>query len=53
MITLTPERISEMNIVVDKLYFKGHVDKWCHENCNPYNFHELDNISTLKMYVNV
>ena len=53
MITPTAKRISQMNIVVDKLHFKGHVDKWCHENCNPYNFHQLGNVSTLTMYVNI
>lgn len=34
-----------MPIAVDKMHFKGHVDKWCQENCNPYNMKELENVS--------
>ena len=43
---LTPiaARLSEVNIVIDKLHFKGHVDKWCHEHCNPYKFEELNQV---------
>ena len=46
---LTPiaARLSEVNIVIDKLHFKGHVDKWCHEHCNPYKFEELNQVCGL------
>ena len=39
--TPTAKRISDLHIVVDKFHFKGHTDKWCLENCNPYAFEQL------------
>ena len=44
-ITPTAAQLVTMNIVVDKLHFQGHVDKWCQENCNPYKFEELKTVS--------
>ena len=43
-LTPTAQRLSKMNIVVDKLHFRGHVDKWCQEHCNPYTFEELNEV---------
>jgi hypothetical protein len=43
--TATSKSISSMNIVVDKLHFRGHVDKWCHEHCNPNDFEDLKSVS--------
>ena len=42
--TDTATRISEMAIIVDKLHFKGHKDQWCHDNCKPYNYKELEGV---------
>ena len=43
--TQTSERIASYKIVVDKMHFNGHVDKWCQENCNPYQLEELNEVS--------
>ena len=32
---------------VDRFHFGNHVDKWCIENCNPYDAPQLNNINTL------
>ena len=31
---------------VDSFHFKNHVDKWCHQHCNPKDVRDLDNINT-------
>ena len=33
-----------MHIVVDKMHFKGHVDRWCQQHCNPRDFEELEEV---------
>ena len=43
--TATAKRMADLNIVVDKLHFKGHVDPWCKEHCNPYGCSDLDEVS--------
>ena len=43
-LTATAGRITSMTIVVDKLHFRGHTDKWCQEFCNPYKFDELNEV---------
>ena len=45
----TATKLSIMNIVIDKMHFKGHVDNWCHKNCNPYSLSQLDNVSTTNL----
>ena len=42
--TPTAERLANLHIVVDELHFKGHVDSWCHQNCNSYAFEELNKV---------
>ena len=49
-VTTTTNWMSEMKIVVDKLHFRGHVDKWCHGNCNP---HDFDALRTVRVYKHV
>lgn len=44
--TKTAQRLAELGIVVDKLHFKGHVDPWCKEHCNPYACADLDKVKT-------
>ena len=43
--TETAKRIAGLHIVVNKFHFSGHVDSWCQQNCNPYSYKELDNVS--------
>ena len=38
----TSKKISNLEIVIDKMHFSGHTDKWCRENCNPHAFGELN-----------
>ncbi len=33
-----------MAVVIDKMQFKGHIDPWCKQHCNPYNFEELEGV---------
>ena len=40
-LTPTPERMSDMKMVIDKVHFKNHVDKWCKVHGNPYDSEEL------------
>ena len=42
--TSTATRMASLEIVVDKLHFKGHVDAWCHQHCDPYKFPELEKV---------
>ena len=32
------------------MHFKGHVDSWCHENCDPNKFKELDKVGYHSSY---
>ena len=43
-LTSTSSKIASLKIVIDKLHFRGHVDTWCREHCNPYKFSELDKV---------
>ena len=36
-----------MDMVIDKMHFRNHVDKWCKANCNPYDRSELDGVSNV------
>lgn len=44
-LTNTSERISNMEIVVDKFHFKNHVDSLCKTHCNPSKCRQLDQVS--------
>ena len=48
VLTATAGRIASMTIVVDKLHFRGHTNKWCQEFCNPYKFDELNELRFVK-----
>lgn len=45
-VTPTAQRLSNIEIVIDKLHMEGHTDKWCKDNCDPHFFRALDNVST-------
>ncbi len=44
-----------MEIVVDKMHFRGHTDQWCKRYCNPNDFDELQKVtccrSVMIMYI--
>ena len=44
-LTTTARRISAMNFAIDRMHFKGHIDPWCRETCDPNKFKELDKVS--------
>ena len=37
-LTKIAQNITEMEIMVDKLHFKGHIDQRSRHNCNPNEF---------------
>ena len=39
-LTQIAKQLSKLSIVIDKMHFKGHIDPWCKENCNPYKYRE-------------
>ena len=43
--TPTVQKLSKVEIVVDKLHMEGHTDAWCKANCDPYLFKALDKVS--------
>lgn len=45
---LTPQakQLASVQMVVDKMHMKGHVDKWCKENCDAKCFADLDKVHT-------
>ena len=47
------ERLATMDMVIDKMHFRNHVDNWCKANCNPYDRKDLDGVSYLviKCYI--
>ena len=40
-LTDTTKKIAAMEIVIDKILFKRHIDLWCRRCCNPNDFDEL------------
>ena len=53
-LTATASRIADLEIVIYRMHFKGHVDSWCKQTCNPDNFIELNDLrlagSILKLW---
>ena len=39
-----PQKLSHMNIVVDKMHTAGHVDVWCKKTGNPQLYPELHKV---------
>ena len=44
-VTAVTKQLAEMEIIIDKLHMQGHTDGWCHQNCDPHLFPELNNVS--------
>ena len=43
-LTVTASRIASMNFAIDRMHFKGHIDPWCHEHCDPNKLKELEKV---------
>ena len=43
-LTNTAGKIASCAIAIDKMHFKGHVDEWCKQNCNPYKLEQLNKV---------
>ena len=43
-LTLQAKQVASVQMVVDKMHMKGHVDKWCKQNCDAKTFPELDKV---------
>ena len=44
LLTPVAERLSAKDMVVDKMHFRNHVDRWCKANCNPYDRSDLEEV---------
>ena len=44
-VTAVSKRLCKMDMVMDKLQFRNHVDLWCKPNCNPHDRNELHGVS--------
>lgn len=42
--TKVTEGLANMDVVIDKMQFRNHVDNWCKANCNPYDHRDLDGV---------
>ena len=38
-------KLSNIDIVIDKMHFTGHTDTWCKANCNPYSLKQLEKVT--------
>ena len=49
---LTPAStlLSKLEIVVDKMHIKGHVDPWCLQTCDARKFKSLDKVTITNVY---
>ena len=39
--TKTAESTAKLNIVIDRMHMKGHIDAWCKKTCDPKLFPEI------------
>ena len=50
-VTPTAQKLSEVEIVIDKLHMEGHTDEWCKANCDPHLFKALDKVSICQIRI--
>ena len=50
MLTDTFKKIKDMNIVIDRMHSKGHIDHLCPQHCNPHDFVELEGVQIWFQY---
>lgn len=43
-LTEPARKLASLEIVIDKMHFKGHTDAWCIRHCNPNNFSQLEKV---------
>lgn len=43
-------KLANTEIVIDKMHMKGHTDVWCHQNCDPHAFKELERVNMNNNY---
>ena len=43
-VTPVATQLACLQIVVDRMHFKGHTDPWCHENCDPNKVKDLHKV---------
>ena len=43
----TSQRLANLEIVVDKMHFKGHTDSWCKQYCDPNKFEHLNKVKVI------
>ena len=48
-LTDTTQKIAAMEIVIDRMHFRGHADEWCRQHCDPYHFVELEEVCNFIM----
>lgn len=41
------KQLASVEMVVDKMHMKGHIDPWCLQNCNPSKFESLHKVPCL------
>ena len=44
--TLAGKFLASIIMVVDKMHFKNHIDKWCRQNVNPHKVAAFNNLNT-------
>jgi len=42
--TKVTEGLANMDVVIDTMHFRNHVDNWCKANCNLYDHRDLDGV---------
>ena len=45
-LTATTQKLSTMNFVVDRMHFKGRIDSWCRESCDPDKLEAMKKVLT-------
>ena len=53
LLTPVAERLSAMDMVVDKMHFRNHVDRWCKETCNPYDRPDLEGVGICYYWISL
>lgn len=43
-ISAESKKLGSMEIVVDRMHMKGHIDKWCKKHCDPSTIPALDKV---------
>ena len=45
--TKTAESMAKLNIVIDQMHMKGHIDAWCKKTCDLKLFPEIDKVKII------